>query len=438
MDSVKATHPRRLLRARSGITLFLFAVTAVFMVWVAFAIRDELAFGQPMRAAKRAVASRRFKDAEAPLNRWLRARPDDAEAHFLKARVALAKGDMKEVSEEMARARDLRFPRAQLERFDAIVKSQIGRYAEAEPVLVKIFTETTQPDPDVDEALARVYLQTYRLGQAATVLERWMHDSPQDAKPYLWFTELDSRTTTDSSSLQIAHYRAALERDPNLDKARIGLAELLRKGQHHLEAGPMYELYLKRNPNDPDGFVGAAQNALGLGDESAAVTYLDRALELAPDNVSALKEKAGIDRRHGNYAAALARLNRAAAVDPFDTETLYARSLTLARLGRADDAKRDQKRMTKIKEEQAWVLSLRDEILKQPDNVRLRYELAKWMFEHGRDEEGRRWAEHILAIQPNYRPAILLMADYHERKGEIGTANYYRFRASSSSPSATQ
>ncbi len=391
-----------------------------------------------MRAARRAVASGRFNDAEQPLSRWLRARPNDAEAHFLKARVALAKGDMKEVSDEMARARDLQYPRALLERFDAIVKAQIGKYAEAEPVLLGIFTEARQPDPEVDEALARVYLQTYRLGQAATVLERWIRDAPDDARPYLWFTELDSRTTSDSSTLQESHFRAALERDPNLDRALLGLAELLRKGRRHAEAAPLYDRYLKRKPDDPAGLVGAARNALDLDDESAATGYLNRALELASDDVSALKESATIDQRHGDYSTALGRLNRAAKVDPFDTEVLYARSLALAPpRPKLDESKLDIKRLNKLKEEQAWILALRDDLLEQPDNVRLRYELAKWMFEHGRDEEGRRWAEHVLALQPNYEAAILLMADYYQRKGEIGRANYYRLRASSGATPGT-
>jgi tetratricopeptide (TPR) repeat protein len=430
MISPQTTVRRRSLARSLAWKLGLFLAVIGLLVLAGFALRDEIAFGAAARETRRAVTAGRFLDAEAPLERWLRARPDNAEAHYLKARVALSKGDLKEVSQELIKARDLQYPRSQLERLDAIIKSKLGKYAEAEAVLLKVFTETQVPDPEVDEALAQVYLQTYRLGHAATVLERWIKDAPNDAKPYLWLTEIDSRTTTDSSALQETHYRAALERDPDLDKARLGLADLLRKARRHDEAALEYDRYLKRNPKDPAGLVGAAGNALGHENEQMAIGYLDRALAVDPDNISAVKERAGIDQRHGNYAGALALLDRAVKLDAFDTEVLYNRSQALARLGRLDESKIDLKKMTKLKEEQAWVLSLRDKIVDNPDNLRLRYELAKWMFDHGRDEQGLRWAEHVLAVQPNFEPAILLVADYYRRKGDIGLEHYYRTRAS--------
>jgi Flp pilus assembly protein TadD len=393
--------------------------------------------GRTARAARRAVDAGRLDEARASLGRWLRVRPGAAEAYFLQARVALAEGNMQEVSEALKQALKLGYPREELVRFDALVKSRMGNYAEAEPVLARLFEESTRPDPEVDEALARVYLQTYRLDQAAKVLDRWMRDAPRDPKPYLWYTEIDSRTTSDFTAVQEDHYRAALERDPNLDRARLGLADLLQKGRRHAEAAREYDLYLAHNPKDATGFVGAARNALGQGDEAAAIGYLDRALAIAPKDPSALKERAGIDQRRGDYPAALERLNQARTADPYDTEVLYARSLVLARLGRSDEAKADQRRMNQIKEDQARLLKIRDGLVEDPNNLGLRYEIAKWMFEHGREEEGVRWARYVLALQPHYGPANRLMVDYHERRGESGLANYYRLQAGSDASSGT-
>ena len=51
------------------------------------------------------------------------------------------------------------------------------------------------------------------------------------------------------------------------------------------------------------------------------------------------------------------------------------------------------------------------------------------MFDHAHDQEGARWAEKILAERPDDPEASRLLADYHERRGEKGLANFYRLHA---------
>jgi tetratricopeptide (TPR) repeat protein len=409
------------------------ALVLALLAWAVVAARSSAAVRREARTARLAVAAGRFAEARAPLERWLRARPGAAEPHVLMARLALEEGRLGAVTEDLNRARALGYPEAGLERFHAIVLSRIGRYTEAEPILVRVLNESRGPDPEAAEALARVYLQTYRLTQAGEVIGRWIKDAPRDARPYLWLTEIDSRTVSDDASLQEAHYRAALERDPGLDKARLGLAELLRSARRGPEAAREYARYLERNPRDPAGYVGAARNALGQGDEAAAVGYLERALAIAPGDPAALKERAGIDRRRGDYAAALACLGKALEADPYDTEALYARSLVLEQLGRAEEAGAVRRRMDRVKGDQARVLAMRDQLVREPWNVDLRREIAEWMFAHGRDEEGVRWAKQVLAARPDDPAVNRLLADYHRRRGEPGLANYYRLRASSGS-----
>ena len=70
-------------------------------------------------------------------------------------------------------------------------------------------------------------LGTYRLGEARLVIDRWMRDAPADARPYLWLTQFDRRIEVDNPGSWEHHYREALQRDPGLDTARLGLAETL-------------------------------------------------------------------------------------------------------------------------------------------------------------------------------------------------------------------
>ena len=182
---------------------------------------------QHAQAARDAVAAGKAAAARAAPLRWLRARPASAEAHALLAEVALAEGDLGEVTRELNRARDLGYPKTRWERIHALTLARLGRHLEAEPILARLWSEQAKSDPAVDEALARIYLRTYRLGKARAVIDRWVRDAPADGRPFLWLTEIDRRTEVDNPQSWEQHYREALRRDPDLDRARIGLAETL-------------------------------------------------------------------------------------------------------------------------------------------------------------------------------------------------------------------
>src|SRR5947209_20614212 len=71
---------------------------------------DQAAINRAAGAARRAVADRRYDEAEAPLARWLQSRPGAAEAHYLKARIALARDRPRETLDELNRAAGLGYP----------------------------------------------------------------------------------------------------------------------------------------------------------------------------------------------------------------------------------------------------------------------------------------------------------------------------------------
>ena len=56
-------------------------------------------------------------------------------------------------------------------------------------------------------------------------------------------------------------------------------------------------------------------------------------------------------------------------------------------------------------------------------------EIARWMFAHNHDDEGARWAQKILSEHHDDPDAAQLLADYHQRRGEAGLANFYKLIA---------
>jgi tetratricopeptide (TPR) repeat protein len=391
-------------------------------------LRDWLATRNVADSARREVAARRFARAEGPLRAWLRARPGHAEPHYLAAVVAVELGRPQEAIGELARARALGHPPEPIDRLDAILRARAGRSSEAEPVLRRLLDHSDAPDPEADEALARIYLEAYNLPAAARLLDRWARDAPDDPRPYLWRVEVDTRLDPDPAA-QVRDYRAAIARDPTLDSARLGLADALRRAGRPDEAAAEYEAYLARKPDAPAGHLGAGLVALDRGDRNAAIRHLDRAVALAPGDAPTLSARAGIELTRGEAAAALSLLDRAVRADPFDAEVRHRRGLALARLGRADEARAEREQAARLRADERRLGEVQQALVRDPKSLDLQAEVARWMVEHGREPEGLRWARKVLGERPGHPAANRLMAEFHRRRGEAGLANYFRSRA---------
>jgi predicted Zn-dependent protease len=422
MDAAPARRGRWWARRRRGVAIAAATLLAVGIVWAR--ARDEWASHADAEAVRRAVAARRYAEAGAPLRRWLEARPGSAEAHYHRARIALGQDRPTETIAAMEKARALGYPEPSLERLRGILLARASRFGEAEPLLRRAREADPRPDPELDEARARVYLETFRLAEAAAVLESWARIAPEDPKPYLWRVEIDRRTGARPEDLE-RDYRAALQRDPGRDEARFGLAEALAQANRHAEAAREFDAYLARKPDDPEGHLSAGNNALVLGDLDVAIRHFDRALALAPDDPRALMARAGLDLRRGDPSAALATLDRALRLDPYEPEVRHRRALALDQLGRRDEARAEREAAARLREDAARVEQIREGLVRAPNDRALQREAARWLVDHGHAEEGARWAKRVLAADPADPDMNRLLADHYRRLGNSGLANFY-------------
>src|SRR5262249_50816010 len=333
-----------------------------------------------------ALAAGRLEEAARALAHWLNSAPQSGEAHYLAARLAWARNDLASVDRELGRARVLGYPRKPLGRLRGLALARTNQTSQAEPLLRRAFDESRTVDPEVAEALARIYLGTFRLTAAGSILDRWIREAPGDARPYLLRTEIDSRREV-MPEILIDGYRAALQRDAGLDRARLGLADQLRAAHRNAEASVEYAAYLARKPEDPIGYLGAGQNALELGNVAEAVRLLDRALALAPRDAVALAARATIELNQGRYEAALAYFDRAVESDPFDAANRYQRMLILLRLGKKAEADAELQVVERIRKEQAEFGRISRDLHRSPEDPSLRSAAARWLLDHGHEDE---------------------------------------------------
>ena len=242
--------------------------------------------------------------------------------------------------------------------------------------------------------------------------------------PYLLRADIDLRTYA-SSEVVISRYQEALKRDSSLDQARLGLATQLHLSRRYAEAAPEYAAYLVRRPEDPMGYVGAGRNALDMGDESAAESLLDRGLALAPHDAEMLAARATLELRRGQIQKALSLFDQSIKADPFDHWTRYQRMLILSRLGRKAEADDERNTVERLKREQSRFAEISRELLRHPLDSQLRSEAARWLMDHGHDEEAVEWANLVLQSDRSHPAMNRLLADYYRKKGQLGLANFY-------------
>lgn len=389
--------------------------------------------GRAAQATRRALANGRYAEAQAAVTRWLQLRPRSAEAQYLRAKVAIAQGRTRDIYYGLKEAEALGYPQEGLAVLRALVDAQHGRLAQARPVLTKAFAASSAPDPMLDEALARVCIETYDFAHAGAVLARWAADAPNDPRPPLWHARVHLRRNAEPEVV-VDDYREALRRDPNEPEARLGLAEQLERAQRNREAADAYDALLALQPDDPGGNLGAGRNALALGDDNAALRHLDRALELDPDSGLAHLERAKLDLRRGDPTSALSHLDRAVARIPSDPAAHYQRSLALKRLGRDEEAAREHDSFTRLQRDRRQLEELQEQLGETPDDSGLQVRVARWMFDHSFEDEALRWCQKILTDKPGHAETCLLLADYYTRRGETDQADAYRRLAAQGPP----
>jgi tetratricopeptide (TPR) repeat protein len=380
-----------------------------------------------------ALAEGRLDQASESVERWLMSSPDSASAHYFKARVAWEQNDLSTVDEELVRARILGYDWTPLARLRGLLLARANQASEAEPLLRDAFYDARELDGEVAEALARLYLRTFRLTEAAAVLDRWSRELPGDARPYLLLTEIDLRTEV-ASDIIITRYRAALERDPTLDQARLRLAEELRKNHQTAEAASEYALYLTRKPEDPVGYLGAGQNAVEMGDFAEAAHLLDQSLRLAPNDPIALAARGALERRRGNLEPALQYFDQAVKSDPFDHNNRYQRMLILASLGRKVAAESERQIVEQLKDDQERFDEIGRRLVRKPLDPELRGEAAIWLMKHGREDEAVEWANLVLRADPSHPAMNHLLADYYRKRGQVGLSNLHDASAAQHAP----
>ena len=152
---------------------------------------------QTAEAVRTAYIARDLELAAREVDRWIKLQPTSGEPWYWKARVEHAREHPQVTIEALQKAHSLGVPEDRLKVITYIMQVFGGKFDQTEALLKEARDQSTEPDPELDQALARLYLSSFRFGLATTALEQWMKDAPNDPKPYLWRNEIEEQPVAD-------------------------------------------------------------------------------------------------------------------------------------------------------------------------------------------------------------------------------------------------
>lgn len=378
-----------------------------------------------LREAEEAIDRYDFESAEQHLSACLRLRPRSAHLHFEMARAARRAEHYEQASEHLRMCRQLQAKDAEIALEGILFQAQCGNIAEVEKLLQH---EVDHDNPDADlilEAMAKGYIQTYRLDAAIFCLNRLLTRQPD----YLVALLLRASMWKAAGNYTQAEEdcRRAVEALPHHRGARLQYAELLLLTKQADKALPQWE-YLRQLPggNEAETLLGLARCHRQLGHMETARQLLDEVLAQRPHEGMALIERGKIALEMGAPADAEKWLRQAVADYPYDSQANFLLAQALLKQGMEDESRIYEVEQKRIEADWKALEETFHRVVKNPRDPEPRLEAGRICLRNGRADEGERWLLSALAQAPEHAATRATLAEHYELTGKTDLAELYR------------
>lgn len=410
---------RRSVRALS--VLLLLGVIALAAIPIARSLQTAYHF----RRAEQALAAEELDEAGVHLARCLELEPDSGRFHLRAAQAARRSGLYDFAAEHLEACERLGNSSEDLLHEWAMLRFQRGEIASYPEQLLLAALQRNHPDSVlILEALARGYRSVYALDHALRALDQWLERRPDSVQARLlrgWVYERLDRPEDAAKD-----YRAILAGRPDHAEAMLRLGQVLLQGGHAAEALPWFE----RLPQDAEH-----RHAAGLG-RARCLIATDRADEARPileglaaeppSDPAVLYEQGKLALTQARTEDAQRCLAQAATLAPHDYPTQYQFFLCLRRIGKEEEARRQEQIVNALTADLNKMQDLTQLLRRRPNDPDLRSQIAQIFLRRGEEREGVRWLNDVLRLHPDYAPAHRILADYYQGKGDAQHAAEHR------------
>ncbi len=382
-----------------------------------------------LQAARFAVEHYHNRQARLHLNACLKVWPHDPTALLLAARTARRIGDFGEAERFLDGYEEVRGKDDEdliLER--VLLQAHRGRVDSVADFCAVRVRDNHPSAPLILEAQAAGLMRDYRIEEAGERLQAWLKLRPDDCQALLMegiLEDLQNRTND-----AIDKYQRVVELDPDNEDAGLRLTGQLLLARKPMEALPHLERLRKALPDDPRVLTRIAQCRIDFGQAEEAKKILDGVLAQYPHFPEALDERGFLALNNGDPAGAEAWLRDAVAHDPADQEARYHLFQCLTAQGKGREADEQKARLDEMEADLQELYGLIGGKMQQaPYDPALRTRAGEIALRAGAAEDGLRWLESALEIDPHYAPAHQALARYYQAIGDRGLAARHEAQA---------
>lgn len=305
---------------------------------------DAQEVSEQVLAAEKAIAGSDWKTAEARLNVWLAAHPQDARALFDAGYVADAQNRLDDAAGFYRRA-----IQANPKSFEAhlslgLLLARQGKQQEARPELAT--ATTLDPGPAGPALKARAWRALAEIdrpepghpGNASAATNELLEalkltpETPQDVLLAASLAEQSGQYDEAEAA-----YRRLLAKDPKSEQANAGLAHLMIRKKQYAEAETFLRAAMEKLPNDP-ALTAQLATVLAAQDKAEALPLLQKLHAANPDDANVTGMLAEVMGIAGDIAGSDALYVKLLATSPNDVDLLVAHGQNLVRLGKDEDA----------------------------------------------------------------------------------------------------
>lgn len=333
-------------------------------------------------------------------------------------------GQLGEAMRLLSAAQELGADSKQIELERTLLDVQTGRIHGFDQTFAQWMVDMPEHAPDIMQSYVLGLFANLQTQKAFQLLGSWEASSPQDPRPK--FLQAYLYQSIDRLDLAANAYRAGLKlaNDSSLMRRRLGQV-LLDAGKTE-EALVELKQCLEASPGDVEVHYLLAQGAQQQNQLEAASQELEQVLTADPNHFDALRLRGQIYLDKGEPQAALADLEQAASAHPDDTVAREALGRALQALGRTDEAKRHFEFVAASTKLQGETARLIRQVLTEPQNAELRFEIGVRLLQSGNVEDGAKWLRTVFEIQPNHTDAHLALASILEMQGDYRNAAMHR------------
>lgn len=393
--------------------VMLAALLAMFAGLAIYYVRQNRKIDRLLLDGEQALAAREYASARDSLDRYLAQRPSDSRARLLAARAARQTRAFREAREHL---RQCRVDGGDTESI-AAEESLLDVLSGDERPIAALRERSLQDDElalVILEVLVQRDLDTYQLGSALDGFTRYLGQRPTDlhallGRGYVWERFLNFADAAED-------YRRAVAAHPDNDRAHLKLADTLLIAGTPDEAMTHYRWLAERFPERPPVRLGLARCHRRLSEPERAAKLLDGLLAEFPNHGETLWERGEIEMDRGRPANAEPLLRKAATQRPFDRRVQYALGQCLRRLNRTDEAASFDERVKRLDADLSRLSEVRKEVLSHPNDAALRCEGGLLFLRNGERDEGIRWLQLALRLDPKCEPARAALAAEDRRK----------------------